>query len=86
MLDSNQALSWIVFSRDRSRFELEFPQFDVGTFELLPWFGYLLSGGVNLRSLVPSGLAGVVVALERLLTPLDGFMAIHWHLTIRKKS
>lgn len=85
MLDSNQALSWIVFQRDRARFEALFPDFEVGEFTYLPWLGYLLSGGVNLRSLVPRALTPLVAALDRLVKPLDRIGAIHWRLCIRKK-
>jgi SAM-dependent methyltransferase len=84
MLDSNQALSWILFRRDREQFEAKFPDFEVGEFSYLPWFGYLLSGGVNLRSLVWKPLAPAVIGFEWLLRPLDRFGAIHWHVCVRK--
>jgi SAM-dependent methyltransferase len=84
MLDSNQALTWIVFDRDYSNFKKDFPTLNLETKEFMPWFSYLLSGGVNLRSLVPAGAAGLFERLDRLLTPLDRFGAIHWHLRVRK--
>jgi SAM-dependent methyltransferase len=86
MLDSNQALSWIVFFRDRKRFEALYPGFEVGTPKLLPWLSYLLSGGVNLRSLIPNRFARVGVLLDRAFSSLDSLFALHWHLTVRKKS
>ncbi len=85
MLDSNQALSWIVFFRDRREFERRFPGFEIQNPEYLPWLTYLLSGGVNLRSLVPGSLAGPLARLDHLVRPLDRVFAIHWHLTIRKR-
>ncbi len=85
MLDSNQALTWIVFDRDRSRFEREFPMLKLEQRHFLPWFGYLMSGGVNLRAFFPGFLAPVVGAADRALRPLDPIFAIHWHLTIRKR-
>lgn len=84
MADSNQALTWIVFQRDFARFEREFPRLSYERCEYLPWFGYLLSGGVNLRSLVPPIAAPLVVAMDRLLKPLDSLGAIHWHITVRR--
>ena len=84
MLDSNQALSWIVFVRDRARFQERYPGLRVERTRYLPWFSYLLSGGVNLRSFVPQSLAPIVVAADWLLKPLDGLFAIHWHITVRK--
>jgi SAM-dependent methyltransferase len=85
MLDSNQALTWIVFERDRERFAREFPELRLERREFLPWFGYLMSGGVNLRPLFPEFLTGAVGAADRALRPLDALFAIHWHLTIRKR-
>jgi SAM-dependent methyltransferase len=84
MLDSNQALSWIVFERDRARFEERFPDLRVEGSQYLPWFSYLLSGGVNLRTFIPPKLAWAAAAADRLLRPLDALFAIHWHYRIRK--
>lgn len=84
MTDSNQALTWIVFHRDIDQFQKEFPGLRYEGFQYLPWFGYLMSGGVNLRSLVPDFAAGMVESADRLLKPLDPFGAIHWHITLRK--
>jgi SAM-dependent methyltransferase len=50
---ANGALPWILFERDRERFEQQFPEWRIDTIELLMPFSYLLSGGVSLRALVP---------------------------------
>ncbi len=84
ILDSNQALTWMVFTRDRAKFERLFPDLRLERREYLPWLSYLLSGGVNLRSFVPGFLAPLFVALDWILKPLDGIFAVHWHLTVRK--
>ncbi len=84
MLDSNQALSWMVFFRDRARLAKTAPQLRLEQWNYLPWFSYLLSGGVNLRSFIPRPLAGVFRGLDRALQPIDGLFAIHWRLTVRK--
>ena len=84
MLDSNQALSWVVFERDRRRFEEGFPKLKVESKSHLPWAGYLLSGGVNLRKFFPDFLTPVIRKLDKLSHPLDPICAIHWHIRIRK--
>lgn len=86
MMDSNQALSWIVFERDRARFEGLFPEFQIQPSNFLPWFSYLASGGVTRRNLVPGPLAAAIGWLDKLLVPLDPAMSLHWHLHIRKRA
>jgi SAM-dependent methyltransferase len=84
ILDSNQALSWIVLFRDRARFAELFPQLQLERWTYLPWLSYLLSGGVNLRSFVPRFLAPAARLADSVLKPLDHAFAIHWHITLRK--
>lgn len=86
MLNSNQALSWIVFVHDQKRFETLFPDSSIEGRRWLPWFSYLVSGCVNLRSLVPPGCTWMVRRADTLLRPLDPLFAIHWHRTIRKSG
>jgi len=85
LLDSNQALSWIVFFRDRAQLRQTVPNLDLEQWSYLPWFSYLLSGGVNLRSFVPRPMAPLVRTFDTLFRPLDPLFAIHWHLTVRKR-
>jgi hypothetical protein len=66
MLDSNQALTWIVFDRDRERFAREFPELTLEQRSFLPWFSYLMSGGMNLRTFFPKFLTAAVGAANRL--------------------
>jgi SAM-dependent methyltransferase len=82
-LDSNQALTWITLVRDRAQFLRDFPEFTIEGPDLLPWFTYLLSGGVNLRSFLPQSLAGLWLRLDRLLRPVDPAFAVHWHFCLR---
>jgi SAM-dependent methyltransferase len=50
---ANGALPWILFERDRERFQEQFPEWRIESIELLMPFSYLLSGGVSLRAFVP---------------------------------
>ena len=85
MLDANQALAWIVFVRDRERFTERFPRLSLERLRWLPWLSYILSGGVTRRNLVPGFAVPLIRLADRLLRPIDPWMALHWHLTIRKR-
>ncbi len=84
MMDSNQALSWMVFVRDRKQFEQLHPGLKIESFSFLPWFSYLLAGGVTGRCLVPSFLTSAPPLLEKLLRPLSPIFSLHWHIRLRK--
>ena len=86
MMDSNQALSWMVFERDRARFEKLFPQLKVETTANLPWLAYLLSGGVTMRNVIPNFMNAPIRGVEYLLSPLAPAFALHWHICIRKSA
>jgi SAM-dependent methyltransferase len=66
---ANAALPWMIFARDRERFEREFPAWRVASIRPGMPFRYLLSGGVSLRALAPGAAFGAWKAFERLLAP-----------------
>jgi SAM-dependent methyltransferase len=84
MLDSNQALSWIVFQRDRRLFEAEFPQLKIEAVQYLPWLPYLMSGGVTKRNLVPRFATGPIIAVDKLMAGLRPLFALHWFIRLRR--
>jgi SAM-dependent methyltransferase len=51
--DSNQALPWIIFSRDREQFFNEFPEFYIRLIRPQMALRYLVSGGLATRNLTP---------------------------------
>jgi|SRR5271165_6022 len=55
---ANGALPWIVFQRDRERFEAEFSDFEIQTVRPFMPLRYLVSGGVSMRQLMPEGAFG----------------------------
>ncbi|HUH80177.1 MAG TPA: methyltransferase domain-containing protein [Solirubrobacteraceae bacterium] len=86
MHGANQALSYIVFVRDRAIFEKELPGLElVGTDPLANWVRYLLSGGLNFRQLVPRRSAGALKALERALHPARRVLALHQVIVLRRR-
>jgi SAM-dependent methyltransferase len=79
---SNQALPWIVFERDRAIFEEEF--YPLRLESVIPHtpFRYLLSGGVSFRSLMPAYLFGVWSRFEELLEPWMKYLAMFATITL----
>ena len=84
MMDSNQALSWMVFVRDLEKYSRQFPHLVVEKTKWLPWLTYILAGGVTMRNLIPSWLVPLLIGLEMLVAPLRPLMALHWLLILRK--
>ncbi len=66
---SNSAIPWIVFVRDRLKFESLFPELSIEQIRPFMPFRYLLSGGVGLRSLMPGFTHAAWVGLEQMLGP-----------------
>ena len=83
---ANGALPWLVFARDRARFEAEFPMWRVETIRPLMPFRYLVSGGVSMRSLSPGWSFGVWRALERSLGPWMDRWAMFAFVVLRRSS
>ncbi len=61
---SNIFLPYIVFERDRDKFLALFPEFKINRIDCHTPFSYLLSGGVSLKTLVPSFAYGLVTFLD----------------------
>lgn len=66
---ANIALPWMIFERDRPRFEREFPEWQIQSIHLSMPFQYLVSGGVSMRPLMPRWMVGFWRGLESLLAP-----------------
>jgi SAM-dependent methyltransferase len=81
---ANMALPWIVFVRDRARFEREFPQWRIARLEPLMPFRYLVSGGVSLRSLSPGWTFGLWRAVERALAPWMTHLGMFVHVVLER--
>jgi SAM-dependent methyltransferase len=81
---ANSALPWIVFARDRSRFEQEFPQLKVESITPMMPFRYLLSGGVSYKSLQPGCTFSLWRGIERALKPLMGTLAMFARIVITR--
>jgi SAM-dependent methyltransferase len=63
----NGAIPWILFVRDREKFELSFPELAIEQIRPFLPFRYLVSGGVGMRSLMPGFTYQAWAGVERLL-------------------
>jgi SAM-dependent methyltransferase len=81
---ANGALPWIVFERDRTVFEREYP--GLGTVQVRPFMplAYLVSGGVALRTLLPGWSYPVLRAAERLTA--ESAMAMFAFITVERRD
>lgn len=85
MNGANQALSYIVFVRDRAEFERKHPSLEIVHERLVGnYLKYLVSGGLNFRQLLPDWATGAVNTAARLLWPFNRWLALH-HVIVLKK-
>ena len=85
MNGANQALSYVVFVRDRERFEARFPSLRIVHSEPVGnYLRYLVSGGLNFRQLLPDRTIPALRLLERVSSPLRRLFALH-HVIVLKK-
>ena len=87
MVGANQALSWIVFERDREAFERDFPELEIVAHHRLPnALRYVASGGLNFRQLLPTFTAPLLTLLERIAAPAGHLFALHHVVVIRRRG
>jgi SAM-dependent methyltransferase len=83
---ANDALPWIIFARDRHKFEQEFPQWQIETIKPIMPFRYLLAGGVSLRSLTPGWSFGLWRQLENILCRWSDKLGMFAHIVLRRRQ
>jgi SAM-dependent methyltransferase len=83
---ANVPMAWIVFERDRERFQTEFPSLRLRDRRRHTAFLYLLSGGIWSRGLVPDGTYPFFFGVERLLTPVMPVIACQTTYVVEKTN
>jgi len=83
---SNQALPWIVFVRDRRKFESLFPELTIDEMRPFMPFRYLISGGVGLRSLMPGFTHEAWAGIEGMLEPEMAHLAMFAFVSLRRSE
>jgi SAM-dependent methyltransferase len=85
MNGANQALSYIVFVRDREEFSRKYPSLEIVHEQRIGnYLKYLLSGGLNFKQLLPDWTVGTISLMEKLLWPLNRWFALHHVIVLRK--
>jgi SAM-dependent methyltransferase len=85
MNGANQALCYLVFVRDRKKFEFEHPGLEIVHQSVMGnYLKYLFSGGLNFRQLLPNWTTPTITALEKLLTPFRPLLGLHQIVVLRK--
>ena len=82
---ANGALPWILFARDRQKFESSFPEFTVEWVRPFLPFRYLVSGGVSLRSLMPGFTHAAWAGVERILESHMGRLGMFAFISLRRR-
>lgn len=82
---ANSALPWILFKRDRAKFDAHFPAWHVDQAEPFMPFRYLVSGGISLRSLMPSWAFGLWRSVESLFSPLRQHLGMFAKIVLIRK-
>lgn len=83
---ANDALPWIIFERDRTVFELEYPQWSIETIKSIMPFLYLTSGGVSMRNIMPGSFLGAIKFLEKVLEPWNNKLAMFAFICLRRST
>lgn len=84
-MDSNQALLYLLLRRDRDKFRSRFPNLEV--IEIGPLIGpsYILSGGANHRSVLPTRLLKHIAAFENRTTFWRKSLALGYLVAFKRK-
>jgi SAM-dependent methyltransferase len=82
---ANGALPWILFDRDRSVFEAEYPQWRIATIQPCMPFRYLLSGGVSYRGLMPALTFSLWRGIESGLRPWNRWLAMFAKVVLERR-
>lgn len=83
---ANGMIPWMIFERDRERFQVEFPMWQIKRIAEIMSFRYLLSGGLAMRGLMPAWTFGFWRQMESVLTGRKGMWAMFANIVLVKCS
>ena len=82
---SNQAMPWIIFTRDRAFFERRFPRLRIAEVRAHTVTRYLLSGGLTARAFVPSFSFSFFSLIDRGLSSLTSIFPVFQTIILEKQ-
>lgn len=82
---ANQALSSIVFQRERRAFQDDFPDLEIRSVRPHTFLTYLASGGIGYKSPVPEFMHGIFRGIERCCAPLYKYLGMFQTVLLEKK-
>jgi len=82
--DANNALPWIIFIRDKNKFEKLFPNLKI--IRIVPHtpIRFIISGGVTFRQLLPSWTYSIIKGIEKLASPFSKYTGMFYTIEIEK--
>jgi SAM-dependent methyltransferase len=82
--NSNQALPYIYFERDKAQFKIDYPHLRINSIKYHSPFLYAISGGVSRSSLIPYFMYSFVKGVEWLLSPVSKQIGLFCTIEIEK--
>jgi len=83
--DANGALAWIVFERDRQKFEREYPSLQMARYSPHSPFRYFLAGGLKPWSLLPNWAFSTFTSIDNGLVQISPKLASFVDIELVKK-
>lgn len=81
---SNQALPYIYFERDKTKYRQEFPGLKINSITYHTPLMYLLSGGVSRKAFVPNKSYALFKFVEKVLSPLSRQIGMFQTIELQK--
>jgi SAM-dependent methyltransferase len=83
--NSNIAMAWIIFFRDRERFKKLYPDFIIEKIEYNTCLAFILSGGLRIRQLLPASILKILFNVENwIIQHITNKIAVTMSLTIKR--
>ncbi len=81
---ANGALPYIVFIRDRNKYEKLFPFLKIKKIKIHTPFRYIISGGFSKKQLLPSFTYNMIKTIEFMLHPINKYIGMFYTIEIQK--